>query len=483
MRFFNLAAPCSVTYTTVAALSASSMTGVASGTALYTAYPRAACWTLDSAATDVPNGLSIVTCATGGVFRRDVVRGCPGANTVATWYISTAGDNNADGLTSLTPVRDIEEVLYRIGKQPIDGAVVGTVYVYLIAGNFNDGRLYTFDPVYVNDGALAIVGTKTVVATGTLATVTPWVEASSVVGSYGLTGAPNLTSLGYVGLMIRVASGPRAGWKATIAHDLGSGVFQANWCDQSDGSVVEPIVGDSIEVYSTTKIGGDVRIVGSGSTSSATGGGTTTFEDVTLGVAGQQHTVTVSGTAQATFYACTLRGFDVYEGCSYVNLTACYTLDMRSYGYTDLFGCTHTSAGGTAVSARARGIMHVSTRCLINAGSLEAGHHIEGPGTIIAEAPLAVINYGSLDAVRAYPGSQIVLNAILFVRVSTGQGVGYRVFSGGSIYYTVGLPPVSLPSSGAGSPLHDLVIGGTTVALSALPSFNSANGACVVVYQ
>jgi len=286
-----------------------------------------------------------------------------------------------------------------------------------------------------------------------------------------------------VGLMIRIASGPRVGWKATIAHDLGSGVFQANWCNQFDGSVVEPVVGDAIEIYLTTKIGGDIRIVGSGSTSSFTAGGTTTFQDVTLGVAGQSHTVTVSGTAQAMFYACTLRGFDVYEGCSYVNLTACYTLDMRSYGYVDLFGCTHTSAGGTAVSARARGIVHVSTRCLVNAGSCEAGHPIEGPGTIITDATIAVVNYGAADAVRVYPGSQVILNAILFVRVSTGQGVGIRVFSGGSIHYTVGLPPVSLPSSGAGAPLHDLVVGGATTALGSLPYFNAANGACVVVYQ
>jgi hypothetical protein len=283
--------------------------------------------------------------------------------------------------------------------------------------------------------------------------------------------------------MIRVASGPRQGWKATIAYDLGSGVFQGSWCNQSDGSVVEPVAGDSIEVYSTTKIGGDIRVVGSGSTSSSTGGGTTYFQDITLGIVGHSHSVTISGTAQASFIACTLYGFDIYEGCSYVNLTACYTLDMRSYGFLDIFGCTHTSVGGIAVSARARGIIHVNSRCFVTGGSFEAGHSLEGPGTVIANATIAVANYGTIDGVRVYPGSQLITNSRIFVRNSSGQGVGYRVFAGGSLCYAVTMPPTSLPSSGAGAPLHDLVIGGAVTPLASLPYFNVANGASVVVYQ
>jgi hypothetical protein len=417
-----------------------------------------------------------------GVWVRDLTIGEPGAASRSNWFVNTiiGNDDNASGADDFQ-LASIQEVLYRIGDQPIDGQDPtlihdngsGIVYVY-IGGSFTEPL--TVDLKFTNDGSIAFVGGRTVVTSHTISAVTAWNDATGVIGSYTVSGTA--LASGAAGKFARINAGPRVGNKGPISKVITpgvGGVFRANFADQAtNGAVLEPQVGDTIDVITYTPIAADIRIR---SSVSGTNGGTVYFEACELGIPGQDHSVVVES-GQASFTACTLHGLDFYEAVTDGLLNTCMLNECRSYGFVQASGCTFGTVGGANLSARGRGIFTVQTRCLVQGGGLTAGHATEGPGHIRCAAPVACADYiGS--AAMVFPGSTIVLSDVLTARNSAVAPVGIQVMSGGQFLYATGKAPVIVGTN----PTTDYKVGGTLKAKAAIPYFEVLNGAVVAINQ
>lgn len=409
----------------------------------------------------------------GSMWIRDVDLGMPGATDFLNWYVdSVAGNDNNDGVTALTPVKHIEEVLYRLGKQPI-GNISPTIN---LAGDFSAGSKLLIAPYLTNDQQIYFVGTKTVLATYTVTTVA-WNEASGIPGNYTLSGAPNLTALGYVGKFIRVNGGPRDGWKATIASTTGSGVFIGNWADVNNLVAVEPVTGDTVQVYDTTKLP-DTVIAPTGETD-FTGNAAIYFFNCQLGTVGGNHVVSVCG-GNVYFIGCEINGFDVLSGTSYCELAGSRTRDFHTYGFVSAYAHTFSTNGGVGIGARPGGSVHIDARCLVQGTSVETGNVAEGPGSIICNAPLFFngSGAGNSDVLFVYPESVFIAYDYLASYNGTGSGTTYRIFSGGALYYNGSKKPAATGTT----PTNFAIIGGTTKLAITIPYIEITNNATMVVY-
>lgn len=410
-----------------------------------------------------------------GVWVRDIDAGEAGADNQDIWTVNPSGIGASDSNASSGTLASINEVLNRIGKQPIDGSQVGTATINLSADDITENL--TIDVKFANDGALAIVGTKTVISTHTITAVTPYNSTTGVIGQYTISGAPDLSTR--VGKFVRISSGPRLGNKTPIAKAISAGVFRGNWADQDTGAVIEPQVGDAVELYSITRIMGDVRI---NSSASGTGGGIVYFQDCEIGTSGSSHSVIVSS-GQATFIACRLYGLDFYRECSIGALTVCHVTECRSYGFVFSQASTFASASGTALSARGGGVVNISTRSLIQGGggmgALFAGHVSEGPGHVLCSSALAIVDY-DVPAIQTSPGSTVRADEVITLRDAASGNFGIVLASGSGFYYATGKPPVIV---GTVPPTSDYKVGGTNKAKAAIPYFEVLNGACAVINQ
>lgn len=417
-----------------------------------------------------------------GYWIRDLEAGEPAGASRPDQYVNSASviasDDNYSGQDDFV-LSTMMEAVYRIGKQPVDGYDIyltqvngsGIIYVY-IASDVS-GSSFTIDLKMINDGTVAFIGAKTVISTHTITSVTPYNTTTGVVGSYTLSGAPVLTP--NLGKFVRINAGPRLGWKASISKTPGAGVFQGTWSDQgSNGAAVEPQVGDAVEIYSIPQIRGDMRI---NCGPSGTNGGTIIFQDLEMGVPGSDHSVIVSG-GQVYFIGCQLYGLDFYEGVSYGLVNTCHVTECRSYGFVECAGSTFATGGGANLAARGRGIVHVSSRCLMQDGGMTAGHPTEGPGHIRCDANIAVANYIT-PGVIVYPGSSVTLSEVATIYQSNGSPLAVQVFSGGQMFYATGKAPVITGTA----PTGDYKVGGTAKAEAAIPYLEALNGAVVAINQ
>lgn len=465
-------------FATMAALAAVDVTGVPFGTTVTTVSPpatwRLAAWGGGSSF----NLRAMVYAATAapkvpgdnGVWFRDCDVGAPGVIDFGQLFVDSVAGNDDSSGADVSPLKSIDEVLYRIGKQTIDGATVGTMYVYL-QGDFTGPM--TIDVRFKNDGALAFVGTRTVVASYVVSAVTPWNSATGVIGSYTFTGAPDLTAR--VGQFVRINAGATTGNKAPIAKAISAGVFRASWAQQADGVAVEPAVNDTVDAYSVNHINGDIRIA---SGPPGTNGGTVLFEALELGQVGQDHSVVVSN-GQATFTACKIHGLDFYEGVTEGVLNLCYVVECRSYGFIDVSATTFATIGGTPLSMRGNGIGRITTRSLIQGGGLAVGHNLEGPGHLLLNAPMACVDYAG-DGLLVQSGSTAILGDVLTLRDAVGGStVGGHVLAGGQALYATGKTPVIVGNA----PVNDYTVGGTNYAKASIPVFSTVNGATVGLLQ
>lgn len=445
------------------------LTGVPDGATIATAPPRAADWTRDASATEAPDGLRVVGSADGGAFFRDCVKGAPGAYLVTLWKCDPlAPDNEGDGQS--VPVKDIEEILLRIGDQRLDGSV-GTVFLQLL-GDYNDGRTYTFRLSFSNDGGFAVLGHRTVLASVTLGSVTPWNAAAGVFGSYEISGAPDITLSGYLGNFARLGSGINTGSKTLVSKDLGAGVFRGSWGNQASGVSIEPVSGDLVEIYRPTKLGGPVIV-------EASGAGTIYFEDVDVGVVGASHSTYVAGGA-CNFVACTIRGLDWGERVDNGVLNVSATYDCRNYGYLSVQCHTFLSVGGTAFSTRGGGVSKVISRALVIGGAFSAGHGQEGPGSLTAFATMAAEDY-TPAAIDVWPASEAVLYETAIALNSASISAAFKVYSTGSIVFVPGKLPMAY---GVPAP-SDFQIGGVALSSAGVASgyVDPATTAKIVLFQ
>ncbi len=184
----------STPYASLAVLQAKSVTGVVDGSVYYTATPRAMRLTLATSAA-TPDGYRIFSSsAAGRVFFRDTNYGVPGASEVSTWYISgpaeaIPGDNANDGLSAATPIRDVQELNYRLAGQ----TVVTNVTVYVAGANVTTIWNQRFSPDLA-EITFTFVGVRSYVgAVSSTCTMTAWNNATKTVGKMVL-GAGNWSS-------------------------------------------------------------------------------------------------------------------------------------------------------------------------------------------------------------------------------------------------------------------------------------------------
>lgn len=449
-------------FPTIAAMSAAGPL-LADGALVTTAGPRAARWTLSKSSSLSPDGIRVIAAQGGGVWLRDLITGAPGAASVSAWFVASNGDDNADGLDVTSPVAHLDEVLARIGAQTVDGAQTPVVVISLDT-SYVDAADKLIALHLANGATVVIFGTRVMAATATITAVTPWDDGTATIGSYTLSA--DLSA--YLGRFMRVVSGPNQGLRSPIAKALGGNTFRGLWMNPNTYAVGEPAIGDIVEVLSIPKLSGNVRI-------QAIGDGTIGFQDVEVGVVGADHSVRALE-AGVTFLSCIVHGLDFYEGVTLGIVAGCVTYDCRAYAEVQTFGSLHLSGGGAYLAARGNGVIQVVDRTLIQGGPLQVGHLDEGPGHVLSlplsfltgQGPgtLAVADYAG-DAMIVTPGSTVTAQALVYARdaLVPGSGNGYRVLSGGSVFYA---PSPALPPQLVGSlPANPYFIAGQS--MSSLP--------------
>jgi hypothetical protein len=429
----------------------------------------------------VANGIEVLPgpVSEGGFWVRDFLRGCKGATSVPNWFCSNTGNNDAAGDVDTDPVLDIEEVLYRLGRQKIRGSTIslannGGMYINLLS----DYALknYDFNPDFDDDAILAVLGQKIYdVPTYVFGSTTPWSDAPGTFASYSVTGAPNWTSLGAVGKYVRIESGTHQGNKGFLVKDLGSGALRAVMGDQSASAAFEPTSGEDFKVYRPTKLGGDVSI-------RPTGKGVLVFEACDLGIPGQSHS-SRSFTGKVSFVASTIRGCDLLFGVEQASFNLCATYDCRVYRTAYFINHSFLSVGGSLLGVRGGATAQIQGRVYFSGAGFALGHADEGIGRLISNAAIYIEDY----ATTAFDiEDECSANFRSYVNAKNVAGANVNAFvvhSGGKVRFASGKRPAiyGTAPSGTGS---EWVIGGAnkTGAQVGTGYTDATNEASVSVY-
>jgi len=427
------------------------------GTKVMVTFPRSMTCVLDKNSTIIADNLRYFAATPSGIWIRDIAAGAPGACEVLNWYVSSSvGNDNNDGLTNITALASIEELQYRIGNQPIDGNTVGIVFVNLLS-DFNDGRQYSFNFNFIHDGGIAFIGQKNIQATHIISSVTQWDEITGVIGAYTLTGSPNLSS--NVGMFARISASANSsaiGRKTLIVRTPSTGVFNGNFIDQSTTLVAEPIVGDTIQIYTLTKLGGNI-VINSNPVVFNSGGGIY-FQDVDMGIVGSNHSVTI-GSGSVSCIACILRGCDVQPGVNQLSLTVCATYDLRAYSFLTLYGTIMQSGGGALLDVRNNATANSYTRSWVYGNTFSIGNASDGGGMFCAVGPFVVSHVNSVNnnAIIVFNRSNLVIGSKFLIIESPSLTNGFYVRPGGGIYY----PSATTPIFSGTLPTNKFKIGST----------------------
>lgn len=453
-----------IPFATPALLSASSTNTLQAGALAWVTYQGG--WRYQPTSTATPDGKTVVAASNGGNWIRES-GGFPGASRFTQWETASTG-NDANDCRATGPTHacaTIAEILRRIAKQPIDST---NVHIHL---GSNDTSNTEIDVVTENGYTLNVDGDKTTVATYVISAVTNW--ASGTIGTATLTGAPNLTTLGYTGVMFaRIAAGTRAGNFTPIGKDLGSGQFRHTMVDINSFGGVNPVATtDSFIVYSLTKLGGDVRI-------SNTGYGYIQFNDLDIGTIGASHS-TFAMVGAPWFVGCNIRGFDVYPGVWQGLIVGSATFDHRIYGLENIWSSTMNTVGGAPLSVRQAGAAQVYSRSLVQGAGVSVGNDYDGPGHLIVADWLAIADYSSGAGITVYPGSNMLIKYNVWLTATAAAATGIVVYGGGGIRYDTGFAPSLLGTV----PTTAYTIGGLAKIVGLIPFFDVLSGGGVTINQ
>lgn len=167
----------------------------------------------------------------------------------ATWYINaTTGDDENDGSNG-NQLKTLNEFLRRTGTGTLPQFTIINVETDL-----DEPGGYVFRGDY--SSFLQIIGTRTVIGTGTLTSVQLW-DDTQVPGQDGQlvdTGIPtSWTASGYLDKMLVMTAGASAGGTAWIVKDLGSTTARFSPMYSDAFTVVDPTA-DTYEVVGLSKI-------------------------------------------------------------------------------------------------------------------------------------------------------------------------------------------------------------------------------------
>ena len=392
--------------------------GLANGVIRYTAPPRFAMWILNrNLNTSIVDDVKYIAAVGGGVWVRNTSLGTPGANFQDTWYVDfDNGDNNADGLTLSTAVKNIDEVQARWGDQVIDGSVTPSVFVH-IAGNNADNHV--FAPKMKNIALIFITGTRvnTPGLSGTLTTFQNWNGSTKTQCEFSWSSLPSTWTAG------QFLSLPSLGnVSVVVGRDIGSKTAVS--CGPVDFDSFSPINGSAVafQGYNFNALSGKHVI-------SPSGEGVLIFQDLELGTssASDLHWIHISegNAAQVSFIGCRLYGVDTYN----VTLSAavgCYIVGWRNYGIDLMQGNIHDSVGGAIFRVHETGFSDIIDHVL-----LLGVPSIDESGYLLIETDCSCYNAFSGWIVQG----KMKINGSFWVRNANTAGNVLQTKSAGVVVY------------------------------------------------
>ncbi len=328
-----------------------------------------------------------------------------------TWYISSAGSDDADGGSSDAPLRTVGELFARLADNPLPAGV--TVYVLT---SLNESRLaFQGNNEPDNTHWLYFEGVPTVAATGTVATVTNWSGASNTDGV--ITGSSSLVP--HVGKLLRITGGAREGARFWIVKNTtGTTVRITPVLDGSYSPTTTNLqVGDPYEVLSLPHLADTLTVVH---------GTDVQFALVSLGTSDNAHGILVNGAA--TFDGCQLYGVDVNGGGAAVLYGCRIGQNIRSQGEGsfEAYGCV---AYGTTI--RMGGSATLSNHVVQdNRFNIESG----GTVRVNSSSVLAIYNYGA-GAVSLEGLAKLYVGGYLIGKDITGDPAMVMIGSSASVVY------------------------------------------------
>lgn len=191
--------------------------------------------------------------------------------TQTAWYIDpagtnptaggAAGDDEASGLTALAPIKSVAEWRRRIQGAVFTGTTRIVIHALSASAVVDDGQFHGFTTELTATTAVVIVGTPTVVGTGTITSYVPYagnvrgkITDSAIPASWTASGFVSTTS---ASRFIRKAGGGIVPY-APLVKDLGAKTIQmgivSNWDETNTSAVTFTETnftnGDSYEVVS-----------------------------------------------------------------------------------------------------------------------------------------------------------------------------------------------------------------------------------------
>lgn len=401
------------------------------------------------------------------------------------WFVSTAGSDENDGATSLTPVKTDLEILRRwgIGKRARLSVPVTITYAQSPTGQTN----YAVE--VVSGGSLTLVGTPTVTKAGTtISAVQTQVRTAGAEAPWAITG----TGLGAseVGKFVVItASGTPANINAyarVLKDETGGKVrvspFGTYASTTSPFTQATPQVGDTIEIRemaTVLSVGLISTVAGANDVPLASPTrNAVVFDSVTLDGNASSTNGAVSTDRLSVHYARTVLKDVLLTGV--VGSTGVHSLNGSGTAGASL------SVRGTSVIFRQSGLSsNFLTVSFGGSVTMLADTYLQNCGLSVARGAIAnTQGIGVFDRVASNSG--IVVNAGGFCQ-QTGAVADWGTANGGhgvtvqsSSGYSYATKPTVNSGLGAG---REAQVGGTDKLYSAVPYVEATNNAALVATQ
>lgn len=457
---------------TIAALGAVDVTGLSDGTK-GSVLSLLDTWTLVAAA-GAPDGITVIQAADGVRFW--VRDGNPHIEwtTQATWFVSSAGNDENPGDVVGSPIRTIAELRRRLGKLPI------RIFVQVnLLSNIAEDVVLDFQTDFQAGGAVMLVGTRTQVATEVITGATPHNNAAGA-RAYGQL-AFGVDVSAHEGRLLVAEDGAAVGSTAWHVQDTAAGptaCYTGPFITAGNNETF-PAIGDTIGFYDLSTIQSvavaeecfcgifDVRVTG---TLSINGG---MENSASLGRNRFDGEVYCGGQYPAAGSAAGGGGFDCqFSGAlfrGYVTVLGGGSILTQVCQFTGRFAALEVKPGGHHACSLTTGF--------VGAPADEPVHLIAGTCDLNAGASIAYVRYtAGIDCMQVEGGGMVRALGNLWGRDITAGGAGnvLTARANSMITYDNANPPDFTANA-------DVEVGGVAGLLGALPITTAANFSGIVV--
>jgi len=458
----------------IAALQAVNTTGLVNATSRYIATVRDI-YVLDSgsSAAALDTRIIVPTVGPGRWYRQQVSN--PEWAQNFTWYIDPVGGNDENkGDALVVPIKTWAEWLMRIGRNQISSNMT----INILSAVPTSDQIRITQVRLTKDVEMYIVGQRTVLTNTTISAVTDInrttgqvtnIDATTLVGGW----AP------YVGKIIRITSGARAGAWAVVSSNLGgvnntaeTSVFFTLATPFATPVKVTPVIGDPIEIVDVLSVGDWPNIdIGPGSAYA----GRISFSDFSF----PKFTSVVGQTVRSgsvRFTRCVI-AYAQASGTSSLNYVGCWigggnwddASIMRLRG--GVVDGKATNLGTLASSGmRTQELVLGDDVLFVDGASVDFG---DGQGQVGSIAAKRASSAGGFFLRCAFGGAIDLTAGIIY---GATLGVGIRVDAGGFVLYAA----ANLPTMTTVGVNVDFK-GGVTKTWAQLPFINVANNATFVL--